>query len=417
MCGYGALRPAVRVRTARLVVGALIAALVPLQVAAIVRPGRDGLANPYRTAFSPSLLGAAAGDLDGDGTTDLVGSYLGLNVYISPAFSAPTQKLGTFFSPPSLADVDGDGDLDVVALDQEQKPPESKCSGGRGGVVGTLLNDGRANFSLLQCRLEGWSPRSVVGLADLTGDGRVDLVVIADPVGGRGETASLVVAAGFGNGQFGSAKAVPGLQAGGFARSQVALGDVDGDGRVDIVTTVSSGGGLQVVRTVGNGQYAAPTAMGGERELDELAVGDLNGDAAIDVVGTTRDGTHLAVLWNRDGTLVDGPVLWTGTHSERVVASAAFPPGSITDFVGVGDLDGDGDLDIVVEISPGPDNRRPRKGRVRVFINRGGDAFSRAQTVGGRAGVARPVLLTDLDGDATTDMVAEGRVLISGKLG
>jgi hypothetical protein len=212
----------------------------------------------------------------------------------------------------------------------------------------------------------GWSPASVA-IGDLNGDGKPDLVVantcantlkcgnisIQDCVGCDGTVAVLL---GVGDGTFQSAVT---YDSGGYAAATVAIVDVNGDGKPDIVvanqwvpptppsTAPCDGnhplpGSFSVLLGNGDGTFQAAVAypsvgIGG----DALAVADVNGDGKPDVVlgiqcSSSICGGHsqLAVyLGNGDGTF-RSPVIYDS--------------GGYTDFsIAISDVNGDGHPDIV----------------------------------------------------------------------
>ena len=256
-------------------------------------------------------------DVNGDGRADIVGfSSSGVTVSLGRAdgsFSNPVFSLSNFGTnaggwssqdryPRQVADVDGDGRADIVGF------------GSRGVYVSTGNADGTfdspilaiSNFSV---NAGGWTsgnkyPRFA---ADVDGDGQADIVGF----GSRG----VYVAKGKADGTFEAP--IIGISnfaanAGGWSsqdRYPRQLGDVDGDGRADIVGFGSQG--VMVAKGRADGTFESPimaisnfaTGAGGWWSQDRYPrqLGDMNGDGRMDIVGFGPTGPLVSTA-NADGT-------------------------------------------------------------------------------------------------------------------
>ena len=233
-------------------------------------------------------------------------------------------------------------------------------------------------------------------VADLNEDGHPDVVSCSG------------VLLGDGTGAFPTSK--PSVPPG--CGIDAATGEVDGDGHVDRVVLATEGGGRQRISLFpgdGTGGFGAETwALGDIFPLaDAVAVGDLNGDDRTDIVfetyqeGELPQGVQVLLA-------VDGPERFAAPVSyPDAMAPVPFSPRSLV----LRDVDGDGDLDLVTVgyTIPG----RPEAGWVVVSLNDGTGAFPAPTSYpvtppGGRftsAAVGGPAIL-DVDGNGTLDVVA-----------
>ncbi len=221
-----------------------------------------------------------------------------------------------------------------------------------------------------------------VAVGDVNGDGVPDIVTAMGPGGGLVRLFSGVDAADLGSGHpFGS----------GFAGGvSVAVGDVNADGRLDILTAQESGGGqVRIFSGVDLSSLGAPTPFGaGYTGGIHVAAGDVNGDGAADVVVAQAAGGLVSVLNGRDLTGLGG--------------GYPFGPGGVV-HVAVGDVNGDGTGEVLV--APGAGD-----GPVQIYqLSPLALLASLTPFPGGSSGGVRVATL-DLDGDGRVEVVtAAGR--------
>lgn len=278
-------------------------------------------ANGQFPANSETVLSLALADLDGDGDVDVVTA--GSTAGATRAFfnAAGILSAGPTLLPAAksvaIGDLDGDGDLDLYF--------------GHWADSSILLNQGQGQFVANAMALPPGTSTASVMLADLDGDGDLDVLSV-DP--------SLVVLRNSGNGTFGAWNGT------GIASSPgpMVAGDFDGDGDVDVIL------GATLWRNDGSGAFAAqatgiPPASGAIAG-ESLAAADFDGDGDLDLLRSPRTVANVrepAALFVNDGT-----------------GAFSLQPGGIVDGgrwatdLAIGDLDGDGDQDAALVTPTAP---------------------------------------------------------------
>lgn len=251
-----------------------------------------------------------------------------------PLFAVPWLTFNTAVvanggSPVALAvgDIDRDGDLDVVAA--------RAYVGGSG--FSFLRNEGTGRFAQ-PVIFQGASGRSAgVALADLNGDGKLDVVVSDGDGLAVGNSMSIYL--GNGDGTFAPRQAVS-LGSGRIAPIGITTADFDGDSDVDMAVACDAVGAVMVLRNNGNGTFATPVSIPVGSYADDVAAGDLNGDGRADLVVGHAE-YRVSVLINNGAGGFNAATGYDNLHLGTFWAGPQLPT------VALGDVDRDGDLDVL----------------------------------------------------------------------
>ncbi|HEY2084122.1 MAG TPA: FG-GAP-like repeat-containing protein [Verrucomicrobiae bacterium] len=291
-------------------------------------------------------------DLDGDGKPDVAAAEansIDISIFRNISTSG-SLTAGSFASPIVLsmgttgsganpyglaaADLDGDGRLDLIALN---------ASANAVSIFRNISSPGTITTNSFASRMDLPSGNVMRGLAiqDLNRDGRPEIVVanFGDNTVSIFENKSAI-----GNLSFG---ARVNFEAG-TGTFSVGLADMDGDGQPDIVTVNnnSSSAAISVLRNLGltgaisNGSFSPRIDFPASNSAEALAIGDLDGDGKLDVIAGSPTGSGILVFRN---TSTSGVI-----NSNSFAPAVKFAAAGKVNSVGLADMDGDGKLDIAL---------------------------------------------------------------------
>jgi hypothetical protein len=269
----------------------------------------------------------------------------------------------------AVADVNRNGRLDVITANQDSSD------------VTVLLGGGTGRFDAGSRSTAGIQPGWMAS-ADLNGDGDADLVLTEH------ESHRAAVLLGDGRGTFRHAAGSPlsVLRAPREHNHGVFLPDVDGDGKLDLVTANNLDQSVSVLLGDGRGSFRPFTSgrLGLDRMPAAIALGDLDGDGRLDLLAASEGWPDLTV-WFGDG--------------RGAFRAAPGSPVSLTttaNNLALGDLNGDAKPDLVVGHNESP--------VVTVLLGDGRGSFRGAATFDVGHLPRRPQLV-DLDRDGKADLV------------
>ena len=242
----------------------------------------------------PHTHGLALGDVNGDSKLDLItvnNSDNDVSIAFGDGRGGFTRAPATFPVGPSpypfaLGDVNNDGRPDIIATATATGPMRAQQLPASFALT-LLLNDGRGGFRRSELPLRTGQPW-FVAIGDVNGDSKPDLVAT------HHEQSKLTVLLGDGAGQFTEGPGSPFD----FGRSAFAviLADVNRDGRLDALT--AAGDGVRILLGVGRGNFkpapGSPFLTG--RGVWRLAAADLNGDGKLDIVTSNMESQSVSIL-------------------------------------------------------------------------------------------------------------------------
>ena len=377
--------------------------------------GTGGFAPPLTMPMPASSYFVETGDVDEDGDADVViqgSNGITLHPGNGDGSFAPLSLLALNGSMPELADANGDGFDDLITTSGDLKsvlvylghagaafdPPLPKISSGQearkvavieadgdglpdlvvgqsepGGVI-VLSGAGFGAFETFRFAPFDSDPSDQV-VADLDGDNDLDVAIAALGYFGGGGVTILT--------NDGAGTLEPGPEMGPGYLWDIAAGDVDADGDLDLATT--SGNGLGVRLNDGVGGYSAPVVFNTGPASFYVCLHDLDGDGDDDAV-VARD-------FYANGAIT----VALATGGGGFAAPVDYPIGVTPVSPAVADLDLDGDPDIVTVASTLSD-------AVVVLLGDGAGGFS-APTVLPAVENPTAVAVGDVTGDGLPDLV------------
>jgi hypothetical protein len=309
---------------------------------------------------SPGGVGAA--DFNGDGLPDLAvantnsgtvsvffnGTAPGAAAGVFNAASAGSPLIVSYYGPGPMVigDFNNDGKPDIAVADFTENVDPGYASV---FINGTTPGSASASFTLSAEPTVDGAPYGIAA-ADMNGDGKLDLVVSSGANRSSDNASRVSVVLGNGDGSFQAQQEI--VVGTGLSLNGVAVADVNGDGRPDILVanSLDNGSDLYVLlNTTPAGSstmsFAAPLSFSTGIHTNDVAVGDFNGDGIPDIaVSGINEGTGTgAVVTFINTTTVSGGVSSFGLGSIATTVVGNYPQGLV-----VKDFDGDGRLDLAV---------------------------------------------------------------------
>jgi hypothetical protein len=358
-------------------------------VSVLLGNGDGTFGSPERLAYGMSPVAVVASDLDGDGSVDLVtaspvdlghtsaGESFATRLSVLPGHGDGAFLAGTPPAALAAADFNRDGSPDLAAAD------------GTTNDVTVYLGAGDGTLPTQFRYPVGQDPVGIA-TADFNGDGRPDLAV-ADH--GSDDVTILL---GLGDGQFRTSQVIPGV---GDGPSAIAAGDFNGHGPIDLVVVDSLSDQVVLLPGNGDGSFADPVVLAQlPRGSDPVAValGDFNGDGRLDVA-VADEGTDAVTFLRGNGN---------GTFGAPVTV----PVGGAPDALAAVDFDGDHRDELAVATNPAGGDTAAA-GTVSIVRDEGSGAFAPQVTPVATVGQDPVALVAgDFAQPGVLDLVAVNRV-------
>jgi hypothetical protein len=228
--------------------------------------------------------------------------------------------------------------------------------------------------------------------ADFNGDGVLDLAVLNQAVNIDGDLSILI-----GNGD-GSFQPPVSYAAGGPTPQWAAVGDFNGDQKIDIAVVIATTDTLAILLGNGDGTFQAPATYAVESSPQGLAVADFNHDGQLDIAVANECGKDLGC---RKGTVSVLLGNGDGTFGQQVTFAAGLLPLQVE----VADFNRDGNPDLAISLPCGSDGACGTNGGVGILLGKGDGTFTPVVDYVGGGSLTVRLALGDLDGDSRTDVI------------
>lgn len=375
---------------------------------------------PYSRAFKtqmditvPPTLGpsgalnylALTGDIDGDGKVDLiVSSYDSFLFARSPisiyrniggggiiAYDTPVVCTSSFGARNiRLADLDGDGKLDIVV---------AASGSGRISAIRNLSTPGNINMAL-NVNLALTTGAYETAVADFDGDGRLDIAAAcfsANNIQVYRNKMTGSPTAGFTNS--GSFTGYHVDFPAGTGPVSIAAADFDGDGKMDLVISNNGSDQLTILKNnsvVDSFMFSTAATITVPSQPLQVVTADFNNDGKSDIVVPCFGASSIVVLQNN---------ATTGTLNSSSFSSPVSYPLSTGGFgVAIGDVNGDGKMDLVTSNFFADSFTVLRNEMTGATINASSFVYDSSYFVGAGYGPLG-ITVADVDGDTKADVI------------